>query len=1071
MAKYVLKKAGSIEDFSPEKIKKRLKVLEGRSRFSPNNISYDLISQKATEQLPDDIKSVEIDTFIMEQASVMTTTHPDYSYLASAIAISSLHKKVGKKFAPKYNKLKSMGILNEQYISFVEDNIDDIEATIDYSRDYEFDYFGYQTLERAYLLKDENKGIIESPQDMMMRVAIAVSKFDRSLYKGIYSNLLKYYTHATPTLFNAGLKLQQLSSCFLMQIQEDSIEGIYDTLKESALISKSAGGIGISITNVRANGSYIKGTNGTSNGIIPMLKVFNETARYVDQGGGKRKGSIAVYIEPWHADIYEFLDLRKNTGKEELRARDLFLGLWIPDLFMKKVKEQGSWYLMCPNECKGLDEAYGEEFEKLYNGYVEKKMYRKEIKATELWYRILSSQMETGTPYMLYKDSANKKSNQKNLGTLKNSNLCVSGSTKVWVKVGSLESEAFETEIENIIDINKDIYVLSYNIDSKIQEYRKVLAKAMTNPNANVNTLDFGFTTLEVTPDHKIYTLEGYKMAKDLSFSDKFINIYDVFCYLELYTHNTGSMPVYDITVEGNENFFANGILVHNCAEILEYVSPEETAVCNLASLALPSFIANDKFDFNKLYRIAKEVTVNLNNVIDINYYPSSKAKHSNLRHRPIGIGIQGLADTFAILKYPFSSEKAKQLNKEIFATIYYGFLEASHELAMKDGAYESFEGSPISQGIFQFDMWGVEPIRQVEGLVLDWDSLRAKVMKGVRNSLGIAPMPTASCQVVETEVITGNGAMSYMDILSDNGYSFTEIEANDGAFWLPLSKPVDVLIKDNYYVTCDKIFYNGHKEVFKIEMEDSTSFEATANHRFLVQKQDEQIWAMVDELNEGDLIVNTQNEQGFLSIVRIYSNGIKPTWDLHVPEHEHYITRNGCVSHNTSQIMGYNECFEPFTSNIYSRRVLSGDFVVANKYLIDQLQELGLWDSKMKNRLIRDNGSVQELNIPQDLKEVYKTVWEIKQRDIIDMAADRGAYICQTQSMNLFLDNPTTGKMTSMHFHAWEKGLKTGMYYLRSKPAADAIKFTVEKEEEEQGMAGIACSLDNPEGCQMCGS
>jgi ribonucleoside-diphosphate reductase alpha chain len=624
--------------------------------------------------------------------------------------------------------------------------------------------------------------IAERPQHMLMRVAVGIHKEDIESAVETY-NLMseKWFTHATPTLFNAGTPKPQMSSCFLLSMQDDSIAGIYDTLKQTAQISQSAGGIGISIHNVRATGSYIKGTNGQSNGIVPMLKVFNDTARYVDQGGGKRKGSFAVYLEPWHADIFEFLDLKKNHGKEEQRARDLFYAMWTPDLFMKRVEVDGDWTLMCPHECPGLYDSHGAEFEALYTKYEEAGKGRKTIKARDLWNTILESQIETGTPYMLYKDACNEKSNQKNLGTIRSSNLCT---------------------------------------------------------------------------------------------------------------------------------------------EIMEYTSKDEVAVCNLASLALPKFVIDGKFDHQKLFDITYVATKNLNKIIDNNYYPVKEAENSNFRHRPIGLGVQGLADAFILLRMPFESEEAKQLNKEIFETLYYASMTASKDLAKIDGAYESYEGSPVSKGEFQYDMWGVTPSDRWE-----WDILKEEVAKhGVRNSLLLAPMPTAS----------------------------------------------------------------------------------------------------------------------------------------------------------TSQILGNNECFEPYTSNIYTRRVLSGEFIIVNKHLLRDLNKLGLWNDDLKNQIMIANGSIQDIpEIPQNLKELYKTVWEIKQRTIIDMAADRGAYICQSQSLNLFVESPNFAKLTSMHFHAWKQGLKTGMYYLRTKAARDAVKFTVDTaakeapkptaKDMEEAAAQLACSIDNPDDCEMC--
>ncbi|HJU45616.1 MAG TPA: ribonucleoside-diphosphate reductase subunit alpha, partial [Chitinophagaceae bacterium] len=618
-----------------------------------------------------------------------------------------------------------------------------------YDRDFGFDYFGFKTIEKSYLLRVDGK-IVERPQHMYMRVALGIHKEDIESAIKTY-NLMseRWFTHATPTLFNAGTPKAQMSSCFLLTMKEDSIEGIYDTLKQTAKISQSAGGIGLAIHNIRATGSYIGGTNGTSNGIIPMLRVFNDTARYVDQGGGKRKGAFAVYLEPWHADVFEFLDLRKNHGKEEMRARDLFYALWISDLFMKRVEANGNWSLFCPNEAPGLADCFGSEFEALYERYEKEGRARKTIKAQELWFAIMEAQVETGTPYMLYKDAANSKSNQQNLGTIKSSNLCT---------------------------------------------------------------------------------------------------------------------------------------------EIIEYTSPDEVAVCNLASLALPRFVENNKFDFDKLYEVTYQVTKNLNKIIDNNYYPVEEAYNSNMRHRPIGLGVQGLADVFILMRLPFESDLAKVLNKNIFETIYFAAMTASMDLAKAEGAYDTFKGSPLSEGKFQFDLWNVTPSDRH-----DWNTLRENVMKhGVRNSLLVAPMPTAS----------------------------------------------------------------------------------------------------------------------------------------------------------TSQILGNNECFEPYTSNIYTRRVLSGEFIIVNKHLLKDLVQLGLWSNDMKNKIITANGSVQHIDeIPANIKELYKTVWEIKQRNLIDMAADRGAYICQSQSLNMFIDSPTAAKLTSMHFYGWKKGLKTGMYYLRTQAATQAVQFTVEKQ------------------------
>jgi ribonucleoside-diphosphate reductase alpha chain len=753
---FVIKRDGRKETVKFDKITARIeKLCYGLNAEYVDSID---VAKKVIQGLYDGVTTSELDNLAAETAASLTTKHPDYALLASRIAVSNLHKNTDKSFSKTMKKLyeyvdpkidKPAPLIADDVWEIIEKNAEILDSTIIYDRDFAFDYFGFKTMERSYLLKLDGK-VAERPQHMFMRVSVGIHKEDIESAIKTY-NLMseRWFTHATPTLFNAGTPKPQMSSCFLLTMQSDSIEGIYDTLKQTAKISQSAGGIGLSIHNIRATGSYISGTNGTSNGIIPMLRVFNDTARYVDQGGGKRKGAFAVYLEPWHADIFEFLDLRKNHGKEEMRARDLFYALWMPDLFMQRVEENGDWSLFCPHEAPGLHECWGKEFEALYAQYESENRARKVVKAQDLWFAILDAQIETGTPYLLYKDSANRKSNQQNLGTIKSSNLCT---------------------------------------------------------------------------------------------------------------------------------------------EIIEYTDANEVAVCNLASLALPRFVTEGKFDHQHLYEVTYQAAINLNRIIDNNYYPVEEARNSNLRHRPIGLGVQGLADAFILMRYPFESAEAKQLNKDIFETMYFAAMTASKDLAIKDGAYASFQGSPTSKGIFQFDMWGVTPSSR-----WDWASLKAEVKKhGVRNSLLLAPMPTAS----------------------------------------------------------------------------------------------------------------------------------------------------------TSQILGNNECFEPYTSNIYTRRVLSGEFVVVNKHLLKDLVELGLWDNDMKNKIITANGSIQQISeIPAPIKELYKTVWEIKQRTIIDMAADRGAYICQSQSLNLFVDTPSTAKLTSMHFYAWKQGLKTGMYYLRTQAATQAVQFTVEKQ------------------------
>ncbi|KAG1474238.1 hypothetical protein G6F56_000473 [Rhizopus delemar] len=800
---FVIKRDGSKEKVLFDKITSRIsKLCYG---LNDKYVIPVKISQKVISGVYQGITTVELDNLAAETAAYMTTSHPDFSVLAARIVISNLQKETDDQFSAVIEKLyhhehpklkQPSPLVSKGLYDVVKANADKIDAVIDHKRDYDFSFFGFKTLERSYLLKINNR-IVERPQYMIMRVALGIHGEDlESAFKTYDLMSSKYFTHATPTLFNAGTPKPQLSSCFLVQMREDSIEGIYDTLTTCARISKAAGGVGVAAQKIRGSGSYIAGTNGTSNGVIPMMRVFNDTARFVTQGGGKRNGNFAMYLEPWHVDVFEFLDLRKNNGADEIRARDLFLGLWVPDLFMKRVEENGKWSLFCPDEAPGLWDSYGEKFNTLYMKYENEGKARKTIDAQKLWFAILESQTETGMPYMLYKDACNEKSNQKNLGTITSSNLCT---------------------------------------------------------------------------------------------------------------------------------------------EIIEYTSPDEVAVCNLASLALPKFVDRETktFDFDKLHQVAKVVTRNLNKVIDVNYYPVEEARNSNMRHRPVGLGVQGLADAFILMGFPFDSPEAAQLNKDIFERIYFAALEASCELAKEHGHYQTYPGSPVSQGILQHDMWNVKGSES-----LDWDTLRSDIKKyGVRNSLLLAPMPTAS----------------------------------------------------------------------------------------------------------------------------------------------------------TSQILGNNECFEPCTSNIYTRRVQSGEFQVVNQYLLNELVELGLWNDNVKNMMIAHSGSIQEIpGIPDRLKKLYKTVWEISQRTIIDMAADRGAFIDQSQSMNLFTAEPSFGKLTSMHFYAWKKGLKTGMYYLRSRPAVDAIKFTVDQlslkqmslsdskddklnasqeaeEAEKRRLAQLQCSIDNRDACLMC--
>ena len=809
------------------------------------------VAQKVIEGIMPDIKTSTLDQLAMETAASLTTKHPDYSILAARLAITNLHKETKKSFSETVSDLwkyvdprtgKKSPVVSESFYNIVMKHADELDSAIVHSRDHNFDYFGFKTLEKSYLLKLDGR-VAERPQYMYMRTAIQV--WGENLEKVIetYNTLSEgYYTHATPTLFNSGTGRPQLSSCFLLDTESDSIEGIFNTLKESAQISKNAGGIGISFNKVRAKGTYIAGTNGTSNGIIPFLKIFNETARAVDQGGGKRKGSIAIYMEPWHADIMDFLDLRKNQGKDEIRARDLFLAMWMNDIFMERVDLDEEWSLMCPHECEGLNETFGEEFRQLYLKYESEGKWKRKVRAREVWNKILESQIETGTPYILYKDSVNEKSNQSNIGIIRSSNLC-----------------AEILEATGVTKFQKEI-------------------------------------------------LENKELLESLGLGEFF----------------------------GQE-------------------SVNETAVCNLASIALPKFLNKNKtYNFNKLYDVAYQAIINLNNVIDVNFYPSPAAKFSNLLHRPVGLGVQGLADVFFILGIPYESEEAKSLNKEIFETIYYAAVKASCHLAKEEGPYASFEGSPLSEGKFQFDLWGAKPTKR-----WDWDKLREEVMKfGVRNSLTTCIMPTAS----------------------------------------------------------------------------------------------------------------------------------------------------------TASILGNEASCEAQTSNMYTRGVLSGTFILVNKYLVKELVKLGIWDDNVRRKIIAENGSVQNIpEIPTNLKEVFKTVYEIKQKDVIDMAADRGAFIDQTQSMNIFMDSPNFAKLTSMHFYGWGRrsfmkgtdgevilptgenieivydksgsprfyrdkssNLKTGIYYLRNKSASDAVKFTIQEDKAksvEEQMSEISCSLDDPDSCIACGS
>ena len=797
MAMQVVNRKGEREDVRFDAILEKLTVLsEG---LNSKWVDPGHVTKLTIEGLYDGVTTRELDQLAAETAASLASQHPEYSRLAARICVDDLHRATKETFTDVITDLreyidpesgKHAPLISEEVFDVIMEHADVLNNHIDYSRDNNYDYFGFKTLERSYLLRLDGE-IAERPQHMLMRVSVGIhhNNIPRSLET--YDLMSQgYFTHATPTLFNSGTPMPQMSSCFLLTMQDDSLDGIYDTLKQCALISKSAGGIGLSIHHVRSKGSYIKGTNGTSNGIVPMLRVFNDTARYVDQGGGKRKGSIAVYLEPWHPDIIQFLDLKKNHGKEELRARDLFYAMWTPDLFMERVEQNGDWSFFCPNECPGLQDVYGDEFKAMFEDFERRGLARETVPARTIWDKIVESQIETGTPYMLYKDAANNKSNQKNLGTIRSSNLCT---------------------------------------------------------------------------------------------------------------------------------------------EIMEYTAKDEVAVCNLASIALPKFVnmSSGEFDHQKLYDVTYHATGNLNRVIDVNYYPVEEARNSNMRHRPIGLGVQGLADTFAMLEMPFDGPQARSLNKEIFETIYYAACTASKDAAIAEGPYSTFKGSPASKGILQFDLWGMND----HSGRWDWSSLKEEIVEhGMRNSLLVAPMPTAS----------------------------------------------------------------------------------------------------------------------------------------------------------TSQILGNNECFEAFTSNLYVRRTLSGEFVVLNRHLVRDLIKEDLWSIEMKNEILRHKGSIQAIaNIPEHIRNLYKTTWEISQRHVLDMAADRGAYIDQSQSLNIHMVDANPAKVTSMHFYGWKQGLKTGMYYLRTKAAADAIQFTLEsKAKDDQTVGGlaeraedvdsleaIACSLDTPDDCLMCGS
>ena len=871
-------------DFVPmkfEKISQRLRNL--LTSDMKKTIDIDLVAQKVIDSLFDGIASREIDNVSAETAVGMSTMHPDYEDLASRILATRLRKMVPPLFSDAMGLLHANGILSDlTWNSIKRIGPDVLDDYIAHSRDMNINYFGLRTLERSYLQKVDGL-LAESPQYMWMRVSLGIHEDNWELVKETYDHMSQgYFTHATPTLFNAGTPRPQCSSCFLIATKDDSIDGIYDTVKECAQISKWAGGIGLHIHDIRGEGSHIKGTNGTSSGVIPMLRVFNSTARYVNQAG-RRKGSIAVYMEPWHCDIEGFLDLRLNQGDEEARCRDLFTALWIPDLFMKRVQENGKWSLFSPDRVSGLSDLYGDAFEDAYIRYEEEGLAVKTVTAINLWQRILKSQVETGTPYMVYKDAANNKSNQKNLGTIKSSNLCVAPETKILTENG-------EIRIDTLVDKTVNVW--------NGREFSKVVVRR-TGENQPIMTVKTkNGHTLRCTPYHRFYLSddETYLDAKDLKVGMKIVPTH-VGLEPDVITHakNTGERShTYCFNEPKRHRGVFNGILTGQCSEILEYTDKDETAVCNLASLALPKFVnpKTRKFDFKGLVAVTRIVTRNLNRVIDLNFYPTDTARRSNFRHRPIGIGVQGLADAYIMMGLSFDSEEAMHLNHKIFESLYYGAVSESVEEAKLHGSYETFPGSPASRGLLQFDLW--ESPRYKYNY--DWDSLKEEIkVHGMRNSLLVAPMPTAS----------------------------------------------------------------------------------------------------------------------------------------------------------TSQILGNNECFEPYTSNMYLRRTLAGEFVVINKHLIRELVGLGKWNPDIKNMIIGDNGSVKGLDIPDEMKSKYKTVWEISQKVLIDQSADRGRFVCQSQSLNLFLEDPVPSRVSTMHMYAWKSGLKTGMYYLRTRPKARAVQVTLEAERE----------------------
>ncbi len=965
---HVVKRDGRKEEVSFDKVLRRIQAAGRGLEVNPV-----LIAQKVLARIYDGVHTSELDELAAHLASSLATVQPDYGALAAQIAISNHQANTDASFSTVAKRLanqihpktgKPIRYISTELEAVVDKHGAEIDAWIHHDRDFLFDYFGFKTLERSYLLKDSSGKIQERPQHMWMRVALGIwgANLDKA-FETYDMMSLKKATHATPTLFNAGTPNCQLSSCYLLAMDSDSISGIYKTLGDCAQISKHAGGIGLHVHNIRAKGSLIAGTNGVGNGLVPMLRVYNSTARYVDQGGQKRNGSFAIYLEPWHADIEDFLKLKLNTGADEERARDLFYAIWMNDLFMERVEAGADWTLFCPAEAPGLADVYGDEFRALYERYEKEGLGRRSVPAQKLWFKILDAQIETGTPYIVYKDAANAKSNQKNLGTIKSSNLCVAPETTVLTDDGH---KRIATLVDQTVNIwNGDNWSsVTIRKTGEHQKLIKVILKKLRsvvvskeNTNNSLSSYSTGGSTevIYCTPYHKFILPTHDKISECERIDAAMLRPGQrLKCYYEPQLTNVplcmmqprGIKILNEIIVESVEDFgryddtycfnepenhagVFNGILTGNCTEIIEYSSPEETAVCNLASIALPAFVKKNRreFDFDELRRTVQILTRNLNKVIDINYYPTPETRRSNMRHRPIGLGVQGLADVFALMKISWETERAADLNQRIFEHIYYAALSASADLAAEQGRYETFDGSPASKGILQFDMWTgadgkpVQPLTASGAPGLAWGSLKDRIVEvGLRNSLLVAPMPTAS----------------------------------------------------------------------------------------------------------------------------------------------------------TSQILGWNECFEPFTSNIYTRRTLAGEFIVVNKHLVRDLMEYQLWSEELKQKIIANNGSVQGIKeIPVSIQERYKTAYELKQRTLIDMAAARGAFICQSQSLNLFVADPTYAKLTSMHFHGWKRGLKTGIYYLRTKAPTAAQKFTVDPEL----LAAVQADKERrdkekfeaEEGCTMC--